>query len=111
MTKPSTERKRIPFGAISLLMMAAVLLYSFLPSSVLPIPPVFLLIVLAGALLSLLSAIIAGLRGSRAWFLAVVPPIAFFFILAESTLKKLDTLPEHIVQNMMTDKDIPGEIA
>ena len=26
-------------------------------------------------------AIIAGLRGSRAWFLAVVPPIAFFFIL------------------------------
>lgn len=62
-------------------MMAAVLLYSFLPSSVLPIPPVFLLIVLAGALLSLLSAIIAGLRGSRAWFLAVVPPIAFFFIL------------------------------
>jgi hypothetical protein len=31
----------------------------------------------------------------------------FFLDDLESALKKLSTLPEHIVQNMMTDKDIP----
>jgi energy-coupling factor transporter transmembrane protein EcfT len=62
----------------SLLVMAASMLYPFLPSWTQPIPPIFVLILLAGAVVSLLMAITAGSRGSRLWFLATPLPILFF---------------------------------
>jgi len=61
--------------------MAALLLYYLLPTWFRPIPPLFLLTLLFGVVVSLLSAIIAALKGSRLWFLATLLPIAFFFML------------------------------
>jgi hypothetical protein len=81
MTEQAEEHKRIPFGAISLLVMAGLLLYSLLPSWFRPVPPVFVLLLLAGMVVSLLSAIVAGVRGSRFWFIAALLPIAFFLML------------------------------
>lgn len=75
------RRNGVAFGAASLLIVAAMVLYSVLPSWARPIPPVFVLILLVGVALSLLSAIVAGLRGSRFWFLATLLPIIFFLML------------------------------
>lgn len=73
--------KRFPFGAISLLVMAALLSYFFLPSWFRPTPPFLVLLMAAGAFVSMISAIIAGVRGSRLWFVATLLPIVFFLSL------------------------------
>ncbi|PYV47356.1 MAG: hypothetical protein DMG94_06465 [Acidobacteria bacterium] len=60
--------------------MGAVLAYCFLPYSVRPSPPVFILIIWIGALTSAVLAIVAGCRSSLWWFLFVLLPVAFLFI-------------------------------
>src|SRR5205814_10267038 len=67
-------------GIVGVVVMGAVLVYCFLPYSVRPTPPVFLLIVWTGALASAVLAIVAGCRSSRAWLLFVPFPIAFFLM-------------------------------
>src|SRR5579864_3309978 len=75
------RRNGVPYGVASLLIVAGMISYSLLPSWARPVPPVFVLILLVGVALSLLSAIVAGLRGSRFWFLATPLPIMFFMML------------------------------
>jgi len=81
MAEQGEEHRKIPFGEISLLVMAALLLYSLLPSWFRPVPPLFLLLLLIGIVVSLLSAVIAGFKSSRLWFAATLPPIMFFLML------------------------------
>jgi hypothetical protein len=76
-----SRRNDVTYGVASLLIVATMLSYSLLPSLARPIPPIFALILLAGAVLSLLSAIVAGLKGSRFWFLATLLPIMFVLML------------------------------
>lgn len=80
MADQAEGHRKIPFGAISLLVMAALLLYSLLPSWFRPVPPLFLLLLLIGMVVSFLSAVIAGFRGSRLWFAATLLPIMFFLM-------------------------------
>jgi hypothetical protein len=81
MADQAERHRKIPFGAISLSITAALLLYSLLPSWFRPVPPLFLLSLLIGVVVSLLSAVIAGIRGSRLWFAATLLPIMFFLML------------------------------
>ncbi|MCU1240311.1 MAG: hypothetical protein JWO71_1037 [Candidatus Acidoferrum typicum] len=81
MTDQADGHNKIPFGPISLLVMAALVLYSLLPSWFRPVPPLFVLFLLAGLIVSLISAIIAGVRSSRLWLIATLLPIAFFLML------------------------------
>jgi hypothetical protein len=52
-----------------------------LPTWFRPIPPLFVVTLLVGAVVSLVCAIVAGVRGSRLWFAAALLPIAFFLML------------------------------
>lgn len=75
------RQKAICSGVTSLLVMAALLIYSMLPTWFRPITPIFVRILIGGASVSLLTAVVAGVRGSRLWFLATLLPIAFFLML------------------------------
>ena len=67
-------------GIVGVMVMGGVLVYCFLPYSVRPTPPAFILIVWAGALASAVLAIFAGCRSSPAWFLFVFLPVGFFLV-------------------------------
>ena len=81
MAEQQLRHKGIRSGVTSLLVMAALLSYSMLPTWFRPVTPFFVLILLVGAFVSLLSAVVAGVRGSRLWFVATLLPIAFFLML------------------------------
>ena len=76
----SRARNSNLIGIVGVMVMGAVLVYCFLPYSVRPTPPVFILIVWAGALASAVLAIVAGCRSSWAWFLFLFLPVGFFFM-------------------------------
>jgi len=74
------QPRRNLVGITAVVVMGTVLAYCFLPDSMLPIPPVFILIVWIGALASAVIAIVAGFISSRAWFLFVLFPVGFFLM-------------------------------
>jgi hypothetical protein len=60
------------------LVTVVVWIYAILPSWTQPVPPIFVIVLLSGAVLSLVLAINAGSRGSRLWFLITPVPVVFF---------------------------------